>query len=159
MAFFSTEPSISAVTIRYCKDPGRSHWFLEDSEEISKLCEQVRRLVQSLPASLACQSNPGPSRRGSWLLAFQLQSVLRLSLHFDLIRPIGMAPNKNQSSGGSERSWSQRRTSRPARISTRYNCVSPYQPYKTPFSSHQESKTTSVIVTGTWRKSFHFNEI
>lgn len=58
---------------------------------------------------LTCQSNPGPPLRGSWLLAFSLQFVIRVSLHFDLIRPIGMAPNKNQSSGWSKRSSGQRR--------------------------------------------------
>lgn len=47
---------------------------------------------------LTCQSNPGPPLRGSWLPAFSLQFVIRASLHFDLIKPIGMAPNKNQSS-------------------------------------------------------------
>lgn len=51
---------------------------------------------------LTCQSNPGPPLRASWLLAFFLQFVMRVSLHFDLIRPIGMASNKNQSSGWSK---------------------------------------------------------
>lgn len=59
---------------------------------------------------LTCQSNPGPPLRGSWLLAFSLQFVIRASLHFDLIRPIGMARNKNQSSNWSKRGSGQRRS-------------------------------------------------
>lgn len=67
---------------------------------------------------LTCQSNPGPPLRGSWLLAFSLQFVIKVTLHFDLIRPIGMAPNKNQSSGWNKRGSGQRRTSWLAGIST-----------------------------------------
>lgn len=47
---------------------------------------------------LTCQSNPGPAIRGSWLLAFSPPFVTWTGLHFDLIKPKGMASNENQSS-------------------------------------------------------------
>lgn len=75
---------------------------------------------------LTCQSNPDPPLRGSRLLAFSLQFVMRLSLHFDLIRPIGIAPNKNQSSGLSKRGSGQRRRGWLAQISAvRANSLTP----------------------------------
>lgn len=107
------ERSISEEYFRY-KASYRQKETLEgmmNSERTSKLCEEVRRVLEKLTCFLACQSNPDLPLRGSWLLAFSLQSVIRVSLHFDLIRPIGMAPNKNQSSGWSERGSGQRRTS------------------------------------------------
>ncbi len=125
-------------------------------------------------AFLTCHSNPGPPLRGSWLVAFSLQFVIRVSLHFDLIRPIGMAPNKNQSSSYSDRGSGRQRTSRLAGISTvrtyslsypsllRHTTVPVHIGRKRKrFSSNRQSKalSTRVVVRGAWRKAFHFNKI
>lgn len=65
--------------------------------------QTIERSSGKLILFLTCQSNPGPAVKGSWLLAFSLQFVIRAGLHFDLIKPKGMAPNENQSSSRCKR--------------------------------------------------------
>lgn len=73
--------------------------------------QTIERSSGKLILFLTCQSNPGPALRGSWLLAFSLQFVIRAGLHFDLIKPKGMAPNQNQSQSRCKRGFGWRKSS------------------------------------------------